>query len=126
MFGRPSSRRGIRPDGTFLLDGVPLIARVQHATRTVERMRGLLGHTKLPTGEGLWLDPCGSIHMVGMRFSIDVIFLDRRLRVVRVFQSVRPMGCAWGGRGAHSAIEVATGWLPLKKLSVGHELTWVS
>ena len=37
---------------------------------------GLLGRASLDGGEGLLLAPCGSIHMLGMRFAIDALFLD--------------------------------------------------
>lgn len=53
-----------------------------------ERMRGLLGRDHLPSGEALLLDRCGSVHTFGMRFAIDVVFLDRRQRVVAVHHDV--------------------------------------
>ena len=56
-----------------------------HVARTsFTRMRGLLGRRGLAEGEGLLLQPAGSIHTFFMRFPIDVVFLDREQRVVRV------------------------------------------
>ncbi len=104
------------------LNGTELVARLYLATGIFQRMRGLLGRAMLPVGEGMWLSPCPSIHMVGMRFPIDVIFLDRDLRIVKLCPNVRPWQMAAGGRTAHSAIEVATGWLDLSSLPPGTPL----
>jgi uncharacterized membrane protein (UPF0127 family) len=51
------------------------------------RRRGLLGRDGIDGA--LMLTPCGSVHTFGMRFAIDVAYLDRRMRVLRV-QTLRP------------------------------------
>src|ERR671929_776651 len=72
------------------------------------RMRGLLGRSELPAGEGLLLKPCGSVHMFFMRFPIDAVFLDRELSVVGVVPGLRPWRMA-GRRGAKMTLELAAG-----------------
>jgi uncharacterized protein len=73
-----------------------------------ERMRGLWGRRSLPAGAGMLFHRCRSIHTVGMRFPLDVVFLDRTFRVV----DVRPV---WPGRwfvrcgGAAHVLELAAG-----------------
>ncbi len=106
----------------MLLEGRELVGDLLLATGLFQRMRGLLGRSDLPVGVGMWLSPCPSIHMLGMRFAIDVIFLDRQQRVVSLRSNVRPGQLVRGGRGAHSAVEVATGWLDLGLLPVGTQL----
>ena len=81
-----------------------------------ERTRGLLGRDGLPPGEFMLLDPCGSIHTFGMRFAIDVLFLDRDNRVVRVAPDVAPGRMRFGGLRARRTIETASGWLDSKSL----------
>lgn len=53
-----------------------------------ERLRGLLGRDQLAPGEALLLERCGSVHTFGMRFAIDVVFLDRHRRVVAIHREV--------------------------------------
>ena len=53
-----------------------------------ERMRGLLGRDHLAPGEALLLERCGSVHTFGMRFAIDVVFLDRHRRIVAIHHDV--------------------------------------
>lgn len=78
------------------------------ADRPLHRMRGLLGRRALPAGEGLLLHPTASVHTAFMRFPIDVVFLDRDLRVVKLVESLRPWRMA-SARRARSTLELATG-----------------
>ncbi|MFE0625577.1 DUF192 domain-containing protein [Streptomyces sp. NPDC058864] len=78
----------LRRDGTGLLRlagggtadsaGMPLEIAASYRART----RGLLGRTGI-TG-ALLLTPAASVHTLGMRFAIDVAYLDRRLRVLAI------------------------------------------
>lgn len=85
------------------------VATVELATSPWVRARGLLGRAGLAPGHALWLAPCRSIHTVGMRFAIDVVFLDRESRVVVVASALGPFRLAWGGWRAHGALEFASG-----------------
>jgi hypothetical protein len=73
------------------------------------RLLGLLVHPPLREGEALWLDPCGGIHTWGMRYPIDVLFLDRELRVLRVARNIRPWRMALAPRGTRSVVELPPG-----------------
>ena len=53
-------------------------------------MRGLLGRSEPPEGEGILLRPAGSIHTFFMRFAIDAVFLDRELVVVGIEPQLGP------------------------------------
>jgi uncharacterized membrane protein (UPF0127 family) len=56
------------------------------------RFRGLLGLSAddFGNGSGLWITPCRGVHTLGMAFAIDVIYLDRALKVVGVQSAVKP------------------------------------
>lgn len=86
------------------------------------RLRGLLGRRELPPDEGLLINPCSSIHTWFMRFPIDVVFLDRDLRVVRLAADVRPWRLRWG-RGARQVLELAAGEAAERRIEVGDRLT---
>lgn len=53
-------------------------------TGPMERARGLLGRPEPRPGTALWIRPCRAIHTFGMRYAIDVVFLDDRGLVLRV------------------------------------------
>lgn len=61
---------------------------VRIADGLFSRMRGLLGRKSLNPQEGLILRPCNSIHTFFMRFSIDVVFLDRFDLVIKIYNSL--------------------------------------
>ncbi len=72
--------------GTLLIDG-RVAARLEMATTARTRARGLLGRSGVDGA--IWLTPCWQVHTMGMRFPIDVAFIDRRGRVLRT-KRLRP------------------------------------
>jgi hypothetical protein len=90
--------------------GVELAGSATWATSAWSRTRGLMLRKSLEPGEGLVIRPCGSIHMMFMRFEIDAVFFDKDGRVTRVARKVRPwIGFAFGGKGAKGVIELPAG-----------------
>lgn len=71
-------------------------------------MKGLLGRRSLSWDEGLWLEPASSVHTWFMRFPIDVVFVDRESRVVRIVQALPAWRMA-AKRGARSVLELPAG-----------------
>lgn len=72
------------------------------------RRTGLLKRTGLAEGEGLWIIPCEGIHTFFMKFPIDVLFLDRKRRVVKLVRSMGPWRMAISLRG-RSVVELPAG-----------------
>ena len=100
-----------------------LATDVEAATDIVSRFCGLMLRGSLPQGKALWIRPCGSIHMLFMRFAIDAVFIDKDNRVTKVATNVRPwVGMSFGGRKSHSVFELpvgsASGTLPGDQLEV--------
>ncbi|OFW40810.1 MAG: hypothetical protein A3J29_00580 [Acidobacteria bacterium RIFCSPLOWO2_12_FULL_67_14b] len=89
-------------------------------TRT-ERRHGLLGHDSLDLSAALVLSPCWSIHTMFMRFPIDVVFVDRDGRAVRIVRGLAPWRFAIAPR-AHAVIELPAGILRARDVRVGDEL----
>jgi uncharacterized membrane protein (UPF0127 family) len=94
------------------------------ADRALARLRGLLGRRELPPGEGLLLRPSPSVHTWFMRFAIDVVFLDRDLRVLDARSAVRPWRMV-GRRGARAVLELAAGEARRRGLRPGDRLALV-
>ena len=55
------------------------------------------------------LDPCTSVHTAFMRFAIDVVYVDRARRVVKVCPEVKPFRASAVLRGARAVIELPSG-----------------
>lgn len=86
------------------------------------RLKGLLGTASLPAGKGLLITPCSSIHMFGMRYAIDVIFLDRDFKVLKILHSLPP-GAAARCPGSAHVLELPGGTLLNTGISLNDQLT---
>lgn len=91
------------------------------ADRPRTRMRGLLGRDSLNEGEGMLLRPAGSVHTAFMRFEIDVVYLDRRHRVIGVVHELRPWRMS-GRRGARAVVELPAGEARRRRIEAGATL----
>ena len=90
---------------------------VLHEANTVAaRLLGLAFLRTLPAGHALFIPDCRSVHTFGMRFPIDVAFLDERGRAIRVERGVGPrrvLTC----RRAFAVVEARAG--EIERFSVG-------
>ena len=85
-----------------------LAARVEVADHGAKRSKGLLGRACLMPGEGLWIVPCEAVHTFCMRFAIDLVYIDRHKRVMKVRSDVMPWRMS-ACLSAYSVIELAAG-----------------
>ncbi len=90
------------------------------------RVRGLLGRKTLPAEEGLLIVPCPSIHMFGMKFALDVLFVTRDFVVTDFIENIPP-GKAYVAKSRHgkpyAAIELAVGTIAQSGTQLGDKLS---
>lgn len=97
-------------------------AQVQVADSSLRRLVGLLLNSNLESGSGLLLHPSNSIHTFGMRFPIDVIFVDGEFRVRDVCACVQPFRVVWPRWKAKSVLELPTDTIRKTRTRVGDQL----
>ena len=93
----------------------------QVADTAASRNKGLLGRSSLPSGGGLWIIPCNSVHTFFMKFPIDLIYLNRRKKVRKVCGNVgawRISACLF----AHSILELPAGTIHNSGTQLGDQL----
>jgi uncharacterized membrane protein (UPF0127 family) len=101
----------VRPDGLALINvrtGVPLATTLEPAFDSTTRNKGLLGRSSLAPGTALVLAPCNSIHTFFMKFPIDLLFVARDGRVLKLRERVPAWRLALSPR-AFAVIELAAG-----------------
>ena len=91
--------------------GILLGDKVRTAGTFLSRLAGLLGTAAIAEGEGLWIVPCRSVHTLGMRYPIDVAFLDARGVVVGILEGFPPNRVGRVHRDARGALELRAGTL---------------
>jgi uncharacterized protein len=91
------------------------------ADTSQKRRTGLLNHTGLEPGEGLWIVPCEGVHTFAMKFAIDVLFLDKKRKVLKVRARMdrRRMAVSIF---AHSVLELPSGRAAETKTEPGDQL----
>jgi len=98
-----------------------VVAAVEMADTRKTRRRGLLGRDRLDAGSALVISPCFSIHTAFMRFSIDVVFLDKNGVVLRVVHRLGPWRVAIAP-GARLVVELPAGALEAHPVALGDKL----
>lgn len=73
------------------------------------RFRGLMGVPDLPQDHALLICHCASVHTFFMRFALDLVYLDREMRIVKFEKNVLPWRISWGGRKAKHTLEMLAG-----------------
>ena len=104
--------------GTDLGDSIDL------ADTSASRNRGLLKHTGLEPGHGLWIVPCEGVHTFFMKFPLDLVYIDRARRVKKVVRAVPPWRMSLC-LTAHSVIELPVGVIDQTGTAKGDQLETV-
>ncbi len=104
-----------------LTKGTTLADRADIADTSATRNRGLLKHTGLAEGEGLWIVPCEGVHTFFMKFAIDVIFINKKKIVTKIRPNMVKSRIALSIR-ADSTIELPVGMIEKSKTAVGDQL----
>jgi uncharacterized protein len=86
------------------------------------RLRGLLGRMRLRSDEAIWVVPSRGIHTIGLRFAIDVIYLDANQKVVHLVENLGPLRVAPLRWQSASVLELPAGCVGGSGTHVGDQL----
>ena len=98
-----------------------LADRADIAESSVQRRTGLLKHTSLEPGEGLWIVPCEGVHTFGMKFPIDVVFLSKKKKILKIRSNMVRSRISVSLL-AHSVLELPAGTLEQTGTVTGDQL----
>ena len=84
------------------------LARFRVAEDFRTRLLGLSWRRRPDAGPGLLIPRCSSVHTFGMRFALDLFFLDAEGRVIAERRKVPPRRVVWC-RGASAVLEIPAG-----------------
>ena len=101
--------------------GSTLAEHADIADTSSKRREGLLKYPGLKPGEGLWITPCEGVHTFGMKFPIDVVFLNKKKAVVKVRPNMVRSRISISFR-AHSVLELPVGVLEQSGTTAGDQL----
>lgn len=99
------------------------VFRAWHARTLWQRLRGLIARPKLKSGEGLLITPCNSVHTIGMRYPLDLVFLDKDGGVVKCVTGIQPWRVS-AARKARHTLELVAGSIAEANIAVGDRFSW--
>lgn len=102
---------------TLLLDSV------MRTASPWERTRGLLWRRPLDERAALLIDRCGSVHTCGMRYPLDLAFIDCDGTIRKLVHGLRPWRCA-GSLSAVMTLEMKAGAIDRLRLETRMQLSW--
>jgi len=114
LLRRPEDDWSLVHDAT----GRVLANRVHTAFDSRSRREGLLRQGTWPAGSALIIAPCQAVHTIGMRFPIDLVFVNRAGVVVKTRERVVPWRMA-GAMRAFAVVEMPAGTLAGMSLEIG-------
>lgn len=89
-----------------------------------KRFRGLMFRLNPIDNEGILIDPCNSIHMFFMFFSIDVVFLNEQQQIVALKERVKPWTVIFPIKNAKSTLELPEGTIAKYSFAVGDSIAF--
>jgi len=103
----------------WLLRGGDVLASVEIARTARARAFGLIGKKRFEGG--LLLEPCRAVHSIGVRFPVDVAYLDASRTVIAMSRMARNR-VGVPRRAARSVLEAESGAFERWGLNLGDEL----
>ncbi|MFN3429042.1 MAG: DUF192 domain-containing protein [Candidatus Sericytochromatia bacterium] len=102
--------------------GATLAREAKLANNFWTRFKGLMGTEVLPQGQGLLIVPCNSVHCIGMKYAIDVLFLSKEGEVLHVVPVMRPGSVSPVIKKARATLELPAGIIQATGTKVGDKL----
>jgi hypothetical protein len=102
--------------GTIVGDNIEL------ADTSMTRMFGLLGRRGLDAGGGLWIKPSSGVHTFFMAFKIDVVGLDRDLKVIKLWRCIPPFRVTSVSLKLRSVLELPCGTISQSQMELGDQM----
>lgn len=96
--------------------------KVKVADNFFTRSVGLLSSNSISSGEALVIKPCCSIHTFFMKFSIDVIFVNKKNEVVATYENVKPFRILPIHLTSNYVVELRAGEISAKGITKGDVL----
>ncbi len=98
-----------------------LATKVRKADNFFTRLVGLLKRTNLGPEEALWLMTSRGIHTIGMKFPIDVVFLNKSHNVVGLMSGLAPYRVSAVHFNGYSVLELPNGTIKKSRTEIGDQ-----
>lgn len=94
------------------------IGKIGIANTFFLRFRGLLGR-ELNDFDGIVITPCNNIHMMFMKYPIDVLFVDKNRKIIKIDDTLKPWTFCSCDFKAKDVVELRAGTVRKHSISTG-------
>ncbi|GGM30643.1 hypothetical protein GCM10011351_15990 [Paraliobacillus quinghaiensis] len=98
---------------------------VNVADSFLKRLKGLMFTEKLDSGNGLYINPCQSVHTFFMNYAIDIIYLNEENVVVAIDEELVPGKVGSRFVDAKSVVELPSGTVKVTDTEIGNKLAFI-
>jgi uncharacterized protein len=102
-----------------------LLTEARLANNPLSRLMGLLGSSVLEDTQGLWIEPCQSIHMFWMQQPLDAVFIDKQGMILKILESIQPWQISPLVKGARVVLELKAGQARILELEEHQDRLWL-
>jgi len=99
---------------------IEIAQRIDLADSLLKRIIGLMFSKDLGERDGLLITPCNSMHTFFMRYELDIVFLSRNNKVIKVIRNMKPWRMTWVYFKANKVLEMKGGTLS-REIKAGDE-----
>jgi uncharacterized membrane protein (UPF0127 family) len=97
---------------TITYENKVLSSNIMIADNLWTRLVGLMFRQAPKDFDGLLIDPCRSIHTFFMKYALDIVFISRKGRVIKILRNLAPWRMTWIYFRSDIALEMPAGKLP--------------
>ena len=105
--------------------GTVLGEAIEVAITSAQRAKGLLGRDSLADGQGLLFKGTSSLHTFFMQFPIDILFIDKRGKVLKSARDVKPFKIVMAPFRSYYALELPVGSVDGSSTRVGDHILFL-
>ncbi len=87
-------------------NGKTVTSNAEVADNFFTRFRGLMFRKPVDGDYALHITPCNQVHMLNMRFALDVVYLSASGEVVEIHENVKPNRICKAVKNANSVLEL--------------------
>ena len=98
---------------------------VMVANTYFKRLKGLMFTKELPDQSALHIVPCNEIHTFNMKYSIDVLYLDRNNNILHIEEEMQPGKIGKRVKNAVSVVELPSGKVKRVGVKIGQAVVFV-
>ena len=105
-------------------NGIIVADRIERAGSLMAQLKGLIGRRRFENGSAMIFPGCKQVHTFFMQFPIDVLFIDKERRVIKIIERLRPGKISEYVKDAADVIELPSHTVLDCRLVVGDELVY--